>query len=340
MAFDKKLNAKMKRMAKKIMLVDYKGGCCSKCGDTRFYVMNFHHLDDSKEFNISGKAVSRDSTLLEEVDKCDLLCANCHQKLHADIKNEKLTRTTTKQACLDYLGVSACKHCSESNIRILNFHHLRDKETEISVMIGNKHIKTKEDLPKPLKEELDKCIVLCPNCHLEEHFNLEFFEKHKEEILKLSKKRNENTKPLDRELVKKMFLDGVKQIEISRYFGCVKSTVCDILKSFGLTEKLENITIDRNKIFELYSLGKTNKEMCEELGCHKSVISRVLLENNLIFNKSKEPIKTNSRKFDPSPEELYELLKTKSYRQIGEMFGVSGVAVYKRKQKFDKQFEK
>ena len=49
--------------------------------------MDFHHIDPStKEFNISGgtKAISK---LKQEVDKCILVCSNCHREIHAGLIN-------------------------------------------------------------------------------------------------------------------------------------------------------------------------------------------------------------------------------------------------------------
>lgn len=62
---------------------------CSKCGETRFYVLDFHHLSD-KKYNVSCaifRAISLD-TLKKEIEKCVLLCANCHRELHYLEKNK------------------------------------------------------------------------------------------------------------------------------------------------------------------------------------------------------------------------------------------------------------
>lgn len=61
-------------------LVEYKGGCCQECGYRRcITVLQFHHLDPSlKEFSLS-RAYNRSwDSLIREVDKCILLCSNCH----------------------------------------------------------------------------------------------------------------------------------------------------------------------------------------------------------------------------------------------------------------------
>jgi len=79
---------------KKIRLkaIETLGGKCIKCGYNKYpEVLEFHHRDPAqKEFNISkeGYCMSWEKTY-KEIQKCDLLCANCHRELHADI--DKLT---------------------------------------------------------------------------------------------------------------------------------------------------------------------------------------------------------------------------------------------------------
>jgi hypothetical protein len=67
-------------------LVDYKGGKCQSCGyDRCLDNLTFHHTDPAKkEFTISGMCRAYES-LLKEVDKCQLLCRNCHGEVHAGI---------------------------------------------------------------------------------------------------------------------------------------------------------------------------------------------------------------------------------------------------------------
>jgi 5-methylcytosine-specific restriction endonuclease McrA len=68
------------------MTVSYKGGCCQACGyDRCIEALEFHHLDPKqKDFGISYKGYTRSwEKVKEEVDKCVLLCANCHREAHA-----------------------------------------------------------------------------------------------------------------------------------------------------------------------------------------------------------------------------------------------------------------
>ena len=82
---------KEKRIELKEKALQYKGGCCSNCGyDKCNDALEFHHTDESKKrFNISKNIFTskRWATILEELDKCILLCSNCHRELHA--KNNK-----------------------------------------------------------------------------------------------------------------------------------------------------------------------------------------------------------------------------------------------------------
>lgn len=58
---------------------------CARCGGVfPAYVMDFHHLDPTKkEFTIGKIIGSRNmERLLAEIDKCVLVCANCHRTIH------------------------------------------------------------------------------------------------------------------------------------------------------------------------------------------------------------------------------------------------------------------
>ena len=76
---------KQKRRSKQDA-VDYKGGKCSICGyDKCIAALEFHHLIPSqKEYNV-GQLISlyyKWNKIKKELDKCILLCANCHRELH------------------------------------------------------------------------------------------------------------------------------------------------------------------------------------------------------------------------------------------------------------------
>lgn len=76
---------KDRRRKVKELLVNYKGGKCEICGyDKCLGALDFHHLDpNEKEFSISSSNIYKNiDKLKEEIDKCILVCANCHREIH------------------------------------------------------------------------------------------------------------------------------------------------------------------------------------------------------------------------------------------------------------------
>lgn len=71
------------RYHKKKEYIDDQKLYCAKCGDTRTYVLDYHHKDSStKDFTI-GKIKKGSLELIQkEIDKCIVLCANCHREFH------------------------------------------------------------------------------------------------------------------------------------------------------------------------------------------------------------------------------------------------------------------
>ncbi len=68
------------------MAVEYKGGKCEQCGYNRCIdALDFHHVDpELKDFNISSKGYTRSwERVKAELDKCRILCANCHREAHS-----------------------------------------------------------------------------------------------------------------------------------------------------------------------------------------------------------------------------------------------------------------
>ena len=77
------------RKRKKLELVEYKGGKCQCCEYNKsIKALEFHHINPKeKDFTISGKSYSFER-LKNEVDKCVLVCSNCHIEIHDEL-NER-----------------------------------------------------------------------------------------------------------------------------------------------------------------------------------------------------------------------------------------------------------
>jgi hypothetical protein len=67
-------------------IVKIKGGCCSLCGYKKnIAALQFHHRDPfNKTFTLDARKLSNTNwnSILLELEKCDLLCANCHAEIH------------------------------------------------------------------------------------------------------------------------------------------------------------------------------------------------------------------------------------------------------------------
>jgi hypothetical protein len=110
-----------RQRALKLRAIVYKGGKCEKCGYNKCpAAFDFHHLDPSeKEFSIAPK-VRKGWTkeLTRELDKCVLLCANCHRETHWEEKefvNLSPRKPAKIYACVDCRTIIAChkaKRCT------------------------------------------------------------------------------------------------------------------------------------------------------------------------------------------------------------------------------------
>lgn len=72
----------------KELAIQYKGGKCCICGYNKYKgALDFHHLDpNEKDFGIGSKGYTRGwESIKKELDKCILVCSNCHRELHAGL---------------------------------------------------------------------------------------------------------------------------------------------------------------------------------------------------------------------------------------------------------------
>lgn len=80
------------------------GGSCVKCGYAKnISALHFHHISATeKSFKLGARILSNRSweAILEEVQKCELLCANCHAEEH----NPELTLSNVIKLLEDSLS--------------------------------------------------------------------------------------------------------------------------------------------------------------------------------------------------------------------------------------------
>lgn len=111
-----KRNHDLKRRA-----VEYKGGCCQVCGYSRFLgALEFHHTDPSQKDWTVARNHRAWEVLRLELDKCVLLCSNCHREEHGKIISEhhaKLEQSVRSQIPVRHTNPKiphTCKTCGGS----------------------------------------------------------------------------------------------------------------------------------------------------------------------------------------------------------------------------------
>jgi hypothetical protein len=120
---------------------------------------------DIEEFNWKYKALGVRHKTCRECMKWFVrryFQGNAHDEHLRNVnERKKVAREVARQYVFDYLKTHPCVKCGESDPRVLDFHH-RDpvqKETEVSKMVVNGLSLGR------LQQEMDKCDVLCANCH-------------------------------------------------------------------------------------------------------------------------------------------------------------------------------
>jgi formate-dependent nitrite reductase cytochrome c552 subunit len=157
---------------------------CADCGGVFSpWVMDFDHRDPAKKaFNVmSGRAMLRSrSRLMAEIDKCDIVCANCHAARTYKwlITREKGREGTSRRLeekrlywrahakLLEQLRDVACVDCGlRFPSYVMQFDHRDSSEKKYTVtrMIGRAG-------RAKILEEAAKCDIVCANCHRERTF--------------------------------------------------------------------------------------------------------------------------------------------------------------------------
>lgn len=87
-------NTKIRRFRAKSAAVLYLGGKCKKCGWCgNQAALQFHHKDSkAKEFIIGNVANKSWDVIKVEMQKCILLCANCHAIEHSSKNEDKFLK--------------------------------------------------------------------------------------------------------------------------------------------------------------------------------------------------------------------------------------------------------
>jgi len=140
------------------------GKPCMDCGDLYpYYVMEYDHVRGKKRHNIAKMANHKRDRVIEEIAKCDLVCCVCHRiRTHARRKPPKTPKLVAFREWMAELKAKPCRDCGRVRPpEAMDFHHVRgEKVAQITDMWSWGREK--------VLVELEKCDLICANCHREQ----------------------------------------------------------------------------------------------------------------------------------------------------------------------------
>jgi DNA-directed RNA polymerase subunit RPC12/RpoP len=92
--------SKIHRLLSKVRAISYKGGVCFVCklkaNNDNYDVFDFHHCNGDKDRPISEVLNGKWRVLKNELNKCILICSNCHRIIHAQHRDVKIISVVNK----------------------------------------------------------------------------------------------------------------------------------------------------------------------------------------------------------------------------------------------------
>ena len=106
------------------------------------------------------KLVAGDNYYKSYLNLSNYICKNCKREQDKIYRKNYCVQVVKIQQELKINGCAICGY--DKCIRALEFHHTNPEDKEFTLKIRNL-----DKSPKILAEELNKCILLCSNCHRE-----------------------------------------------------------------------------------------------------------------------------------------------------------------------------
>jgi hypothetical protein len=129
---------------------------CSAILNNKLYIRHVAKIDVERGCHICGKPVERYRKL----------CDSCRDTPIKDYPRIKSFRKRTKQKAVEYCGGKCCVCGYSKCVEALEFHHKNPNTKDFSISTNTNKAWNK------VKIELDKCILVCSNCHREIHAGL------------------------------------------------------------------------------------------------------------------------------------------------------------------------
>ena len=115
-------------------------------------------IKEKDEFYSSKRNRSGVQSFCKECNKLWVRKRYIANKKYYDDKNRE-TRRNNQVYVLNFLRSHPCVACGENDPIVLDFDHIEKKLLSVSKMV------TKLWSIKKIQEEIDKCQILCSNCH-------------------------------------------------------------------------------------------------------------------------------------------------------------------------------
>lgn len=168
---------------------------CGSCDEEDSRCLDYHHCDTTEKTAAVNQLVTYGASkerIREELTRCLVLCANCHREEHAEdheptfeitfrdkslepVRKRKpsefaeLTPRERRRLWVDqYKQQRGCNRCGHDTAASLVLHHVEDGEKgqAVSRLISDGYG------PARIRRELNRCKVLCSNCHRKQHREL------------------------------------------------------------------------------------------------------------------------------------------------------------------------
>lgn len=166
------LKAQRVREAQNFVLAFLRAHPCVDCGETDPVVLEFDHVGPKRaEISTLVRRGVLEAVLVEEMARCEIVCANCHRRRTAtrhgwrriDRRWKGGWRSKHQERnvlfAIDVLTASGCVDCGELDVCVLEFDHVGAKTA--SVM----RLARQEVGLDRLSAEIQRCEVRCVNCH-------------------------------------------------------------------------------------------------------------------------------------------------------------------------------
>lgn len=223
--------------AKKLKAVEMLGGVCCKCGCSDLRVIEFHHLDPTvKESAVATLRILSWPEIEKEIIKCVLLCKRCHFIEHCSTNSieEDSRYKISKNILLTFIGKKECEKCGWSgNQAALQFHHEDPNKKEF--LLSDIRIQSLAGLQQHIIDEINKCCLLCANCHQLEHID-ERYVLYQKEIIERSKSINTDFFRVDSLEIRRLYLEeGWSAYKIAKFYNKSKSTILHHIHKMGIS---------------------------------------------------------------------------------------------------------